>query len=250
MKRALLTFAAAALASAVCVGLTGPAASAAPAGKAKTVVSAPASDKTTKRLSVEKWKVSSLITHKDAALARQNRVIACANLGPSLTEAVISNVSGDRDALGELGAAAQAATTLAEVRAVSRQVHHVRPEVYSSIVNGLRQTARFQEHVAANTATLDELAAQADAKELEGFDVTAVRDAIASATVANDEAATFTAAAADRGAALTAFSTRDARAAFRADIAAAGERLDAVDEQLQVATDALAAMVAVEEPAA
>ena len=240
MKRYL--FAAAAATVAVSLGASAPAASAAAnSNSGKTVVHAE------KRLAVEKRKVLSHVAHEDAALARVAKKLTHAEIAAAQADAVAANVSGDRAALGDLGAAVASAATVTEVRAIGDQVRDARAQVYSQVVNRLRQAARFEHRTAANTAAIADLTAQADAKELEGYDVTAVRDALASAATANDAAAAYTSAAVDKGLALTAFSSREDEAAFRADLAAAGESLDAVEEHLEAAADALAAMVPAEE---
>jgi len=246
-KRYARPLAVAALTAGVSLGIAaGPAASAAPgdAGSPK------AHAKADKRLAVAKKVVLSHVAHKDAALARVSKKISHAHLAAALADAVAANSSGDRAALGELGAAAKAAATVSDVRAVGAQVRHVSPEVYSVVVNGLRRAVHFDELVAANAAAVADLSAQADAKELEGYDVSAVREMLASAAMANDNAAASTSAAVDKGMTLTAFGSHEERTGFQAGLAAAGESLDAVEEQLQAAADALAAMVPAEQSVA
>jgi len=243
MKRSFATFITAAALAAVATVGAAPTATAAPAAKANHTKSSQAS----KNLAVEKRTVVSLVASKDTALVRAVKNVTRANLVVGEAE-VLANIGSDRLGLAGLKAAALAATTVAEVRAIGTQVHQVRPEVYSVVVNGLRQSVFFQELVAANTATFSDVAAQADAKELELFDVTAVRDALAAAALANDEAAAYAAAALAKGVTLTAFGPRTERDAFTADVDAAGAALDVVEAQLLLAAELLAAMVPVVEP--
>ena len=226
----------AAVALAVVTLAPGSTATAAPGGKG-TKTGSPVV-KADKRLATEQRKVTTSIATKDAALRR----VKVTQLPVGATE-VAANIAADRVALGELGNAALAATTLADVRLVGTQVNAVRPEVYAVVVNGLRQSVRFEQVAADNAVAVTDLAAQADAKELEGFDVTGVRDLLASATLANDEAAALVPAIVEQGLALTAFSPREAKDAFTADVDAAGALLDTVEEQLLLASAALAAMV-------
>lgn len=240
--------AAAALAAVVAVGLPA-SASAAPGGKAPK----PAPTKVVKvakadrQLSTERRQVLSVISTKDAALVRAARTVTRSALTVGEPE-VLANIAADRTALTQLKAAASSATTLTAVRLIGADARAVRPEVYSVVVNGLRQAVHLQDVAAANGPVLTDLAAQADAKELEGHDVTAVRDLLASATLATDEATTLAASAIDRGLVLTATSTQAQRDAFTGDLETAGTLLDTAEAQLVEARDALAAMVPTEEP--
>ena len=242
MKRSsLLAVAAAALA----VVTLAPAstATAAPGGKGPKTSAVVKADK---RLATEQRKVTSSVATKDAALRR----VKVDRLPVGATE-VAANVAADRAALGALKDEALAATTVADVRLVGARVNAVRPEVYAVVVNGLRQAVRFEQVSADNLVAVTDLAAQADAKELEGFDVTGVRELLAAAALANDEAAALVPGIVEQGLVLTAFSPREARDAFTADLEAAGDLLDSVEEQLMAASAALAAMVpaTVVEPA-
>ena len=253
MKRSsLVALAAVALTAVVAVGLPS-SASAAPGGKgpksgsANTVKSTTA--KADRLLSSERTKVARRVASKDAALVRAARTVTRATLTVGEAE-VLANVAADRTALAALKAAAGSATTVSDVRLVGAQVQAVRPEVYDVVVNGLRQAVHFQEVAAANTAAVTDLTTQTDAKELEGYDVLAVRDLLASATTANDQADVLAGSVIDQGLVLTAFSTHADRTAFSDDVETAGTLLDTVAEQLTLVTDALAAMVPAEEPVA
>lgn len=200
-----------------------------------------------KRLAAEKRAVASQVATKDAALARAVRNVTRAGLAVG-AEDVLANLAADRLALAGLAAEAAAATTVTDVRLVGDQVRAVRPETYSVVVNGLRQAAAFETRVADNADALAALGAAADIAELDGADVTAVRDLLATATLANDEAATQAAAALGTGVLLTAFSTQEERAAFSAAVAAAGDALDVVETQLALAETALAGLPTVVQP--
>lgn len=242
MRRTLAPLVAATVSAVLAAGALAPAASAA-SGTSRGGTSMSQADR---RLSTEQRKVVSLVTAKDRALARVVREVARKEIAVGQAE-VLANVAADRAALDALRAASVSATTVAEVRALSAQVHAVRPEVYAVVVNGLRQASRFQELVAANAAAISDLAGQADAKRSDGFDVSEVDTLLASAADANDEALALAGSVIDQGVQLTARGDTAAREAFSADVAAAGERLDTVDAHLAAVTDALAAMVPVAE---
>lgn len=250
MKRSALALAAVAITAVGTVGVTAPASAAiAGHGQTPTAVHAGTMKAGVKApLTVEKRKVLSLIAHKDAALARVAKKLTRSGLALDVSEAVAANVSGDRLALVELKESVETAGTVAEVRTIGAQVHQVGPSVYSAVIEGLRQTAHFDGLTAANVAAVAAVKAQADAKALDGFDVAAVVDMLIAATVANDAAAFHSAAAVQKGVALTALSSSEDRAAFNADISAAESLLASVEQQLQTANDALAAMVTVDSP--
>lgn len=254
MKRALLTsFAAAALSVTITAGVM-PNATAVPAAKASQTKASEtkasqtkAGNQTDKRVAAEKRAAVQLVATKDAALLRAIRTTNRAGLTVGGTE-VLENIDADRLALGDLKDAVLAAHTVTEVRTAVAQIKAVRPEVYSVVVNGLRQAASFEGLVAENTEAIAALDVTADMKALEGFDVTTVRDALIAATIANDTAAGFAADALSRGVLLTAFSTKAEREAFSSAVAGAGAALDDVEAQLQLAEDTLAAMLLVEAP--
>jgi hypothetical protein len=239
MKRLLTTSLAAAVLAATFIAGATPSASA--TGKA-TSNHTKSGGQTDKRLAAEKRQVVSLVATKDATLVRAIRITHRADLAIGNTE-VLANIDADRLTLAGLRAAAQAATTVTDVRLVRAQVHAVRPEIYSVVVNGLRQAAHFQSLVAENADSITALGLTTDAKELEAFDVAAVRDALAAASLANDEAATLAAAALEKGVLLTASSTTVEREAFSSDVTGAGAALDVVEARLQLAQDTLANMV-------
>lgn len=257
MKRPLpTTMAAAVLAAALTAGVlsTASAASAGPGARAQTHHAKPAKapkppkpPKADKQLAVAKRTVATHVATKDAALARAVTTTTRAALTVGGAE-VLANIAADRLALAGLNAAAQAAATVADVALIGDQVKAVRPETYSVVVNGLRQAARFTALVAVNDEGIAALSAAVDAKALEGYDVAAVRETLATAGLANEEAATSAAAAVEKGVLLTAFSAVVDREAFSADVAAAGASLELVEVLLGLAEDALAAMIPVEEP--
>lgn len=245
----LLATAAVALSAVVAVGLPS-SASAAPGGKgpkpAPTKVVKVA--KADKQLVAERRKVTSLASAKNAALIRAAQTVSRSSLTVGEPE-VLANIAADRTAVAALNADASSATSVSAVRLVGAQVRAVRPEVYSVVVNGLRQAVHLQDVAGANTAAIADLTAQADAKELEGYDTTAVRDLLASATLANDEATTTASIVVDQGLSLTAFSTLADRDTFTGNLEATGTLLDTVEAQLLHATDALTAMVPSPDPA-
>jgi hypothetical protein len=256
------SLAAAALTGILALSITAPAASAAGQGKGvgaaksapakgtKTKPSKPAKPaKPSKALVAKQRAVTAQITRLDLALARQAGVVSTS--GIAVAETVLANISGDRAVLAGYATSLAAATTSTEVAAVDALVRSLRPEVYSVVVNGLRQAAHFDEVTVANDATIAELTVAAAAKELEGHDVTAVRELLLAAQATNAEVPALTAAIVDRGVLLDALSLTADRAAFTDAVAAAGTALDSVAADLQLASDALAAMVPAEpEPVA
>ena len=205
-----------------------------------------AGGQTDKRLAAEKRQVVSLVATKSAALVRVSRTTGRAALSIGGAE-VVANINADQVALADLKAAGLAATTLSDARVVAAQVKAVRPEIYSVVVNGLRQADRFQTLVAENVDVITALGLTTDAKELEGIDVAAVRDSLVAAAIANDEAAALATAVLEKGVLLTAFSTQGEREAFSSAVAAAGAQLDVVEAELGLAADRLAGMVLAEE---
>ncbi|QNN52383.1 hypothetical protein [Nocardioides mesophilus] len=266
MKRSPTTaLVAAALAVVVSAGAAAPAATAAPHGNHRPAAAAktghrpvaqhakhakPVKSKADqKRLAVEQRKVTTWVAHKDAALARAAVRVAAAGLAEG--DVVAATIAADREALAALGTEASAAATPAEVKAIGKQVKQVRPEIYSIVLTGLRRAAAMQQQALSTTDALAELTTQTDAAEVAGADVAAIRESLAAATAANDSVAGLVAAAVEKGIALTASSSHQERAAFLADLAAAGGQLDLATEQLQVIADALAALTVtpvVEEP--
>lgn len=237
--RSVLPIAAALLAATVSVGATVPAASAAGQGRAHATAKGSAG-----KLTLELRKVQSLATAKDRGLSRAARTVVRAQLPVGEPE-VLANIAADRTAVAQLSAAATTGSTLEELRGVSTQLRAVRPETYSLVVNGLRQAALFQEVAAGNTTAIAELTGQVDAKELEGYDVTATRTLLAEAESANDTAVPLAGQVIDQGLLLTAFSAESDREAFSTTLAQAGAQLDTVESDLQLVSEAIAAMVPV-----
>ena len=193
-----------------------------------------------RQLTAAQRAVAAQVKAKDAGLVRAVRTVTRAEL--VVGEDLLATIETDRAALAALGADAAAATTVADVRAVGEQVKTVRPETYAILVTGLRQAARAEAKVADNDLAIADLASAADAAELEGADVTAVRAALDAATLANDEALTQVYAATDAGVLLGAFSPREDRDAFAAAVHTAGDALEVVEEQLELAAAALEAL--------
>lgn len=258
-RHKLGSLAAVVLTSALVLGAAAtPATAAKPAGKghAKTAATKgkPAKVRTGKPakaaqpFTAHKRVVLKRIAATDAALVRQEGRVESSGIAEA--PLVLANITADRVALDALETDLSTAATLVEVRAVSALVAAVRPEVYSLVVNALARAARVDAVVAATDTEVLELAALADAKELEGHDVTAVRallDGVAAATVRLPAAAT---AVVDAGVLLTAQSTAADRAAFAALVEALDVLLEEVEAGLVEAEALLAALVTepVEEP--
>lgn len=250
MKRSTLTtLAATVLAASVSFGVVAPAASAAPhAGADKSGTHAKAQNKDDKRLLNEQRKVTREAARKNVALSRVEKHRTLGALEDSVADGVRANITADKTALARQATAASSATNLTGVRAVGRQVRAVRPGVYVIVVSDLRRADRFEAKIAEKSVVIAELAAQADAKELEGYDVTDVRTALQAATAANDEAATAVSSGVAQAVTLTATSPRADLLAVKHSLGSAGELLDVVEQQIQLAADTLAAMAPAEEP--
>jgi hypothetical protein len=115
--------------------------------------------------------------------------------------------------------------------------------VYNLVVNGVAKAARAQAAVTENATKIADLTAQTDAKEAVGFDVTAVRTALADATSSNGKAAEGATDATNVALKLTATATNADLYALRARLHTTDVALAVVAKQLQAAQDALAAMV-------
>jgi hypothetical protein len=249
-----ITAVAAAAAVAVAIGLYAPAATAAPAGKPHATTHAkphakPRVSKDARRLAAEKTVVLREIAHKDAGLAVVLKNPWLSRLDATQAGTVRANVAADRATLATLKSGVSAATTVTDVRALRAKVKQVRPEVYYVAINTVRQAARFLSAAARNTATIAALTTQADAKEADGFDVTAVRTELDAAAVANTEAGTAAAGATDLALGLTATATHAGLDGVRTRLAVAEAALTTAADHLAAAESAVAAMVA-PEPAA
>jgi len=241
--------AAAVLSSAVVLGAVAPAA-AAPADSPRKVhvtkTSKPAKpvksvkvSKEARRLAAEQTKVAREISRKDAFLGRVLGSDSLATLDSADT--IGANIVADRALLDSYRAPVASATTLSEVRTVAADVSAVRPEVYRILIGGLVAADEAAATVAANEAVLADLAAQADAKELEGFDVTDVRAVLDAAVVANIDAGTAADAVRLLAEGVTATSPRGDLKALHAALETAADALEVVAEQVLVAEEALLA---------
>lgn len=125
----------------------------------------------------------------------------------------------------------------------------VRPEVYSLVVNSLRQAAHSGVVVVEANAEIQETEALANAKETEGHDVTAVRVLLADAAGAVAQLPGAAAAVTVTGTTETAQSTATEREAFAGQVEALEVLLDQVEGGLAGAAELLDAMGSVAEPA-
>jgi hypothetical protein len=241
MNRRSLTVVAAGLAAAAAFGLSAQIADAArPAPKPHTHTKV---SKDAHLLAVAKKTVLQEIARKDAALVRVVKDSRLRHLDATAASTIRANATADRAGLASLKNTASAATTVAGARTVAAQVKLVRPEVYNNVVNGAAKAAMIQATVAQNATEIADLTAQADAKEAGGFDVTAVRTALAAATAANTEAAGAATGATELALKLTATATNANLSALRAGLHTADAALVVVDEQVQAAGAELAALV-------
>lgn len=222
MKRTFRAVVVAALTAAVALGVTAPAATAAPKGKSahvKTVKTKATKahvkvDRAAHKLAIAQRQVVRDIERKDAGLVRAARDHRLAALAVEVADAIRTNVAADRAELTALKAAVLAADATVDLRQVRADLRDVRPEVYVLVVNVAREVAQTQSEVDANGALLAEAA-------LAGSDVTA-------AQADNDVAGVLAASALETvlGAGAT-----DGKALVheaRADLAAAGVLLEAV----------------------
>lgn len=217
------------------------------AAKAKTGKVRPAKPvKGVQPYTAQKRVAAKRIAATDAALERQEQRVAAAGLADEA--AVLANITADREVLTGYTADLAAATTLTEVRALTVLVAAVRPEVYSLVVNGLRQAAHSGVVAPAADAEIQELAALANAKEAEAHDVTAVRVLLADAASAVAQLPGAAAAVVVTGTTVTAQSTATEREAFAGQVEALEALLDQVETTLAAATELLDAMVPVGEP--
>jgi hypothetical protein len=139
------------------------------------------SDKESKKVASEKRKVARDTARKDDALARFTK--DARRLDADFEQAVLANVAGDRSLLAELDTALEAATTLAEVRAVDDQVESLRPELYKQVVGDLRRAERIVKRGGDQLALIEELTVAAEA-QADG----AVLTLLAEARAHNDQA--------------------------------------------------------------
>lgn len=240
MNRRSLTAVAAGLAAAAAFGMSAQLADAAPAPKPHTHTKV---SKEARQLAVAKKTVLQEIARKDAALVRVVKDSRLGHLDATAAGTIRANATADRAGLAALKNTASAATTVAGARTVAAQVKRVRPEVYNIVVNAAAKAAKLQAAVAQNATEIADLTTQADAKEADGFDVTAVRTALAAATAANVEAADGATGATGLALQLTATATNADLSALRAHLQSADAALVVVDEQVEAAEAALAALV-------
>lgn len=178
MNRMTRNALAAALTAAVALGVTAPVASAAPkAAHARTEHKAVKAHKTHKAAKADRAlagaqrRLSREVARKDAYLGRLARAHKVVRLADDVETAVVLNITGDRTDLTTLKSSF-AASSGDDLRALAREVHKVRPEVYNTIVNQLRVATWLQPRAAALPEAGD-LAALIET--LEGYDATTSR---------------------------------------------------------------------------
>lgn len=202
MTRMTRTAMAGALAAAVALGVSAPAATAAPkASHVKTdhrAAKAHKHDKVDRSLTAAQRRLAKQAARKDAYLGRLERSNKVERLEDTAEAAVLANIAEDRTQLGDLKA--PAATS--DVKELRTEIRGFRPEVYHTIINQLRLATRMQKNIAASA-----------------------------------EAATLTAQTDQLTALLALLATYDAETA-RADLRAAQKVLSSVQEAVESADDA------------
>lgn len=226
MKRTFTT-AAVAITSALAFGATAPAAYAAPedkpthartdkgaksqagTGRAEQSKAAAAS----RRVAAQQRATLRVIAVTDTGLARVAASPRTAALATEVADAVVANITLDRDALAELKAAAEAADSTLVLHQVRRDLRAFQVANYLQAVTVAHGAAHALEQVADNDAALAELA---------GTDVTEAQA---------DNAAAGEAASAALEAALTVTATsgKDVLAGARTELTTARELLESVE---------------------
>ena len=169
MNRISRNAVAAALTAAVALGVTAPAATAAPKhthAKAHHHVT-----KADRALTPAQRRLSKEAARKDAYLGRLAKAPKVARLADDVEEAVLLSITGDRSDLQELRADV-AGKKGEDLKALARDLRKIRPEVYNTIINQLRLATRMQTP-AEGVAKADELAALIE--KLECYDATVSR---------------------------------------------------------------------------
>lgn len=227
MKRTFTT-AAVAITSALAFGATAPAAYAAPedkpthartdkgakshagTGRAEQSKAAAAS----RRVAAQQRATLRVIAVTDTGLARVAASPRTAALATEVADAVVANITLDRDALAELKAAAEAADSTLVLHQVRRDLRAFQVANYLQAVTVAHGAAHALEQVADNDAALAELAAGTDVTEAQA-----------------DNAAAGEAASAALEAALTVTATsgKDVLAGARTELTTARELLESVE---------------------
>ena len=154
------------------------------------------------------------IARVDARLDRAVRHSRLERLGAEARTAVLANVALDRAKLATLKTAVGAADSVLDLRQVRRNLRQTRPQVYTVVINDLRQAARIQARTVANDALL------ADAGD-------------ADAVAANDAAKTAVAEAVTLAVKVTATSSKSELRAVHAAVVTARKALRAVADALE-----------------
>ena len=164
--------------------LVATAALAAPTTVSMSAEATPAPDKTVKAQTKQLLKD---VAGKDKRLARLAASHAVTALADDTEAQLVANVTEARDALADVGTAAEAADSTIDTRAVRKELRSFRVENFRLVVNVLRQVENLTDDAAADPEALvflDE--AEAAALELGATstksDVRAVRALLQSAT--------------------------------------------------------------------
>lgn len=249
MKRFTATSLAAAVSAAVVLGVTAPAATAAPHaghGKAEHVKVEHAAgghgkahaDKADRRLSHAARKVSREIHRKDAALDRVLRRHALAKLDVTRLAALQASVAADKELLDTWSSSLDAASADA-LQETAGAVHDARPVVYNTVVSVLRRSAALEAAATENATELAGLTEQLTAAAANGADVGALQASVDAAALANQEAATAAVAAADAALTLTMSSTRAEVKDVRVALVEATTLFGQVEETIEAVQSAL-----------
>ena len=179
MKRST-SVAAVALSVSVALGFAAPAAVARPPADHPTHVKAE-HNKTDKAAQPARQKVRQAlrdIDRMDATLDRAVRKSRVERLAADVQTTVLGNVALDHARLATLKTAVEAADTALALRQVRKDVRKTRPQVYTVVINDLRQATKIQARTVANDALLGE-AGDADAAAANEAAKTAAAEAVA-----------------------------------------------------------------------
>jgi hypothetical protein len=247
---------ASALTAAVALGGAAASADAAPrkpvkatTAKATVTKQARAAALAAKKLAAAKSTGLRQVAAKDAALVRADALVVRAALGAESTAAIRTNIAADRAYLATIKTRIFGATTLLDVNRAVAAAKVLRPQNYDQVRAIVALDNRTLAGATAQRDVIAEVSAAADAKEAEGADVTAVRQALAAATVLNDKAVADANAA--TAAALTVRATTDRKVdlALRNARTLASSAATALEEAEVKVAEAQAALEAATVPA-
>jgi hypothetical protein len=177
MKRST-SIAAVALSVSVALGFAAPAAVAGPPANHPTHAKAVKTDKAAQPAAQKRRQALRDIARVDARLDRAVRDSRLKRLAAEVQTAVRANVALDHAKLATLTTAVETADSALDLRQVRKELRQTRPQVYTVVINDLRQAARIQARALANDALLAE-APDADAVAANEAAKTAVAEAVA-----------------------------------------------------------------------